>query len=43
VDVLLGDPAEAKRALGWEPKAGYKELAHMMIEEYLKKLGKTLP
>jgi len=43
VDVLLGDPSEAKRALGWEPKVGYRELAHMMLEEDLKKLGRTLP
>jgi len=43
VDVLLGDPSEAKQALDWEPKVGYKELAHMMLEEDLKKLGRTLP
>ena len=32
VDLLLGDPAKARRVLGWEPTVGLKELAHMMVE-----------
>ena len=32
VDLLLGDPAKAKRELGWEPKVSYEELVKMMVE-----------
>lgn len=32
VDLLLGDPAKAKRVLKWEPKVTFKALAKMMIE-----------
>jgi GDPmannose 4,6-dehydratase len=31
VDLLLGDPAKAKKALGWQPKVGFDELVKMMI------------
>ncbi|GMV97221.1 MAG: GDP-mannose 4,6-dehydratase [Phycisphaerae bacterium] len=32
VDLLLGDAAKARRALGWSPKVGFTELVHMMID-----------
>lgn len=32
VDLLIGDPAKAKRELGWEPKTGLEELCRMMVE-----------
>jgi GDPmannose 4,6-dehydratase len=32
VDLLLGNPAKAKRVLKWEPKVTFKALAKMMIE-----------
>ena len=32
VDVLLGDPAKAKKKLGWEHKVSFDELIDMMIE-----------
>jgi GDPmannose 4,6-dehydratase len=32
VDLLIGDPAKAKRQLGWEPKVKFKELVKIMIE-----------
>ncbi|MEA1935920.1 MAG: GDP-mannose 4,6-dehydratase [Thermodesulfobacteriota bacterium] len=32
VDVLLGDPARAKKELGWEHKVSFDELVDMMIE-----------
>lgn len=31
VDRLLGDPAGARRELGWEPKTGLRELVAMMV------------
>jgi GDPmannose 4,6-dehydratase len=32
VDLLLGDPTKAKKALGWTPKVGFKELVRLMVE-----------
>lgn len=32
VELLIGDPAKAKRDLGWEPKTTLEELCQMMVE-----------
>lgn len=32
VDLLIGDPAKAKKQLGWEPKVRMPELARIMVE-----------
>jgi GDPmannose 4,6-dehydratase len=32
VDILIGDPAKAKKVLGWEPKVRFKELIEMMVD-----------
>ncbi|MBP6507005.1 MAG: GDP-mannose 4,6-dehydratase [Opitutaceae bacterium] len=32
VELLIGDPAKAKRQLGWEPKVKFKELVRIMTE-----------
>ncbi len=32
VDVLLGDPGKARRALGWEPKVTFKQLVRVMVD-----------
>jgi len=32
VDLLIGDPAKAKRQLGWEPQVRFKELVKIMTE-----------
>ncbi len=32
VDLLIGDPAKARRQLGWEPKVHFKELVRIMVE-----------
>ena len=32
VDLLIGDPAKAKRQLGWEPKVRFKDLVRLMID-----------
>jgi len=32
VDQLCGDPAKAKRVLGWEPKVRFEELVKIMVE-----------
>ncbi|MCC6548317.1 GDP-mannose 4,6-dehydratase [Candidatus Sumerlaeota bacterium] len=35
VDFLLGDPAKAKRVLGWQPKVSFEGLVKMMTESDL--------
>ncbi|MCX5658271.1 MAG: GDP-mannose 4,6-dehydratase [Planctomycetota bacterium] len=32
VDLLLGDPAKARKALGWKPKVSFDELVNMMVD-----------
>ncbi len=32
VDELVGDASKARRALGWQPKVGFKELVRMMVD-----------
>ncbi|MEM1446712.1 MAG: GDP-mannose 4,6-dehydratase [Planctomycetota bacterium] len=32
VDLLLGDPAKAKRQLGWKPRTSFQELVEMMVD-----------
>jgi GDPmannose 4,6-dehydratase len=46
VDLLLGDPAKARKVLGWEPKVTFADLAALMAESDWKeaqreKLGGT--
>ncbi len=36
VELLIGDPAKAKRQLGWEPKVKFKELVKIMVDADLK-------
>lgn len=36
VEILIGDPAKAKRQLGWEPKVTFKELVKIMVDADLK-------
>jgi GDPmannose 4,6-dehydratase len=36
VELLIGDPAKARRQLGWEPKVKFKELVRLMIDADLK-------
>lgn len=35
VETLLGDPAQAKRELGWEPKISFEEMVREMVVEDL--------
>ena len=43
VDLLIGDPAKAKRDLGWEPKVRFKELVQIMVDADVEMLeGKGL-
>jgi GDPmannose 4,6-dehydratase len=40
VDQLLGNPAKAKRELGWEPKTSFSELVREMMESDLALIGR---
>lgn len=40
VDFLLGDPAKARKILGWEPKMEFEKLVQIMIEKDLKEAQK---
>lgn len=40
VDLLIGDPAKAKRILGWEPKTTFKDLVRIMVDADLADLTK---
>jgi GDPmannose 4,6-dehydratase len=32
VELLLGDPAKARKQLGWEPKVSFQKLVEMMVD-----------
>jgi GDP-mannose 4,6-dehydratase len=36
VDLLIGDPAKARKQLNWEPKVRFKDLVKIMVESDLK-------
>ncbi|MBT8046272.1 MAG: GDP-mannose 4,6-dehydratase, partial [Pontiella sp.] len=38
VDQLLGNPAKAKKQLGWEPKVKFEELVQIMTDGDLRLL-----
>ncbi len=39
VDLLVSDPSKAVKDLEWQPKIGFEELIHMMVDEDLKRLA----
>jgi GDPmannose 4,6-dehydratase len=39
VDLLIGNPAHAKKALSWQPKVSFEELVKMMVDADVEKLG----
>jgi GDPmannose 4,6-dehydratase len=42
VEHLIGDPAKAKRVLGWEPTVGFEELIRMMVDADIANADRTL-
>ena len=42
VDVLVSDPRKANRELGWQPRVGFEELIHMMVDADLKRLAREI-
>jgi GDPmannose 4,6-dehydratase len=39
VDQLIGNPAKAKKVLGWEPKVNFKQLVEMMVDADVERLS----
>lgn len=35
VDLLVGDPAKARKRLGWQPEVGFEQLVQMMVDNDL--------
>ena len=42
VEVLLGNPAKAKKVLGWEPKTSLEQLIHMMVDADMVRVNNEL-
>ena len=42
VDVLLGDPAKARAALGWKPRVTFKELVRLMVDADMEGDGRPI-
>jgi GDPmannose 4,6-dehydratase len=42
VDFLLGDPAKARRVLGWKPRVAFKELVRLMVDADLEGDGRPI-
>jgi GDPmannose 4,6-dehydratase len=40
VDLLVGDPAKAKRVLGWEPRTNFEQLIRLMVDADLELLSR---
>ena len=43
VELLIGDPAKAKKDLGWEPQTTFKELVNIMVAADYRKLKNRKP
>jgi len=40
VDVLLGNPAKARTAMGWEPKTSLETLIAMMVDADMRRVAR---
>jgi len=43
VDTLCGNPAKARRKLGWKPETGFRELVHLMVDADLRRPAPERP
>lgn len=43
VNLLIGDPAKAKKKLGWKPKVKFEALVRIMLEADCERMGVKLP
>jgi GDPmannose 4,6-dehydratase len=42
VDILLGDPAKARRVLDWKPRVAFKELVRLMVDADMEGDGRPI-
>jgi GDPmannose 4,6-dehydratase len=42
VDLLVSDPSKAHQQLGWQPRVGFDELIHMMVDADLNRITKEM-
>jgi GDPmannose 4,6-dehydratase len=42
VDLLIGDPAKAKKQLGWDPKVRFQELVKLMVDADLEMIRREI-
>ncbi len=42
VDLLIGDPSKARKALGWEPKTTFKDLVRIMVDADIELLERQM-
>ncbi len=40
VDILIGDSSKAKKILHWQPRTKFEQLARIMVEADIKRMGK---
>ena len=41
VDLLVGNPAKAKKALGWEPQIAFEQMIRMMVDADMQRLSSS--
>jgi GDPmannose 4,6-dehydratase len=42
VDLLIGDPAKAKRQLDWEPKVRFQDIVKIMVDADLEQVRRDI-
>ena len=42
VEILLGDPAKAKKDLEWEPEVSFEQLIHMMVDADMERVAREI-
>jgi GDPmannose 4,6-dehydratase len=42
VDLLVSDPSKANQQLGWQPRVGFDELIHLMVDADLKRITREM-
>jgi GDPmannose 4,6-dehydratase len=42
VDLLVADPSRSRQILGWEPRLGFDDLVHLMVDADLKRVATEL-
>jgi len=43
VDLLIGDPSKARKALGWKPSVSFEQLVEMMVRADMDRVARGIP